>query len=40
MIKAKIVMMFGGHKQFDLKLREALNAAVAGYTSHVELAAA
>ena len=40
MIKAKIVMMFGGHKQFDLKLREALNAAVAGYTSHVELDAA
>ena len=40
MIKAKIVMMFGGHKQFDLKLREALNSAVAGYTSHVELDAA
>ena len=40
MIKGKIVKMFGGHKQFDLKLREALTAAVEGYTSHVELVAA
>ena len=40
MIKDKIVLTFGGHKQFDLKLREALTAAVEGYTSHVELAAA
>jgi hypothetical protein len=39
MIKGKIVKTFGGHKQFDLKLREALNVAVEGYTSHVELAA-
>ena len=40
MIKGKIVKLFGGHKQFDLKLREALTAAVEGYTSHVELVAA
>ena len=40
MIKGKIVKIFGGHKQFDLKLREALTAAVEGYTSHVELVAA
>ena len=40
MIKSKIVKIFRGHKQFDLKLREALTAAVAGYTSHVELVAA
>ena len=40
MIKGKIVKTFGGHKQFDLKLREALTAAVEGYTSHVELVAA
>ena len=39
MIKGKIVKTFGEHKQFDLKLREALTAAVEGYTSHVELAA-
>ena len=40
MIKGKIVKTFGGHKQFDLRLREALTAAVEGYTSHVELVAA
>ena len=40
MIKGKIVKLFGGHKQFDLKLREALNTAVENYTSHVELVAA
>ena len=40
MIKGKIVKMFGGHKEFDLKLRDALTAAVGGYTSHVELVAA
>ena len=40
MIKGKIVKTFGGHKQFDLKLREALTAAVEGYTSHLELVAA
>ena len=40
MIKGKIVKTFGGHKQFDLKLRDALTGAVGGYTAHVELVAA
>ena len=36
MIKRKIVETFG-HQQFDQKLQDVLNAAVGGYTSHVEL---
>ena len=37
MIKKKIVDEFGGHEDFDLRLRDTLTGAFNGYVSHAEL---